>query len=135
MIAGFGFNATAQTAPQLLPYTVKLIAGGGTVAIASGATCPVSGFKSLDAYGDGCLATEIQIAPTATSGTGARYVITDTTGAVFFSDATNGLIRRIDPITGVVTAVAGGAASSPASGTACGQTPPQTQTETAAWAR
>ncbi len=120
MIAGFGFNATAQTAPQLLPYTVKLIAGGGTVAIASGATCPVSGFKSLDAYGDGCLATEIQIAPTATSGTGARYVITDTTGAVFFSDATNGLIRRIDPITGVVTAVAGGAASSPASGTACG---------------
>jgi streptogramin lyase len=112
--------ASAQTAPQLLPYTVKAIAGGGTKAIAAGSACPVSGFTATDAYGDGCLATEINIAPTSTSGTGPRYAIADSTGAVFFSDATNGLVRRIDPVTGIVTAVAGGKSSSPGVGVACG---------------
>src|ERR1035438_8681776 len=39
-LAGICSGAAAQTVPpQLLPYTVKLIAGGGTVAIAAGATC------------------------------------------------------------------------------------------------
>jgi hypothetical protein len=116
-------GAHGQTAPQLLPYTVRLIAGGGTTAIAAGATCPVSGLKSTDAYGDGCLATEVQlasIAATTTNGTGPRAAVADKTGAVFFVDGTNGLVRRIDPITGVVTAVGGGASSSPASGTTCG---------------
>ena len=120
LLAGLCVSSSAQTAPQLLPYTAKLIAGGGTAAIAAGATCPVSGFTSTDAYGDGCLATEINIAPTSTSGTGPRYAIADSTGAVFFSDATNGLVRRIDPITGIVTAVAGGKSSSPGAGVACG---------------
>ena len=120
LIAGLCGNAFAQTVPQLLPYTVKLIAGGGTASIAQGATCPVSGFTSTDAFGDGCLATEVQIAQNGVSGTGARYAVADRTGAVFFSDPTNGLIRRVDPVTGIVTAVAGGAASNPASGAACG---------------
>lgn len=106
-------GANAQTAPQLLPYTVKVVAGGGTVAIASGATCPVSGFKSTDAYGDGCLATEIQLVS-------PRYATVDKNGNVFFSDYTNHLVRRVDAATGVVTAVAGGAAKSPAKGAACG---------------
>jgi Bacterial Ig-like domain (group 3) len=119
-LTSHSFNVMAQTAPQLLPYTVKLIAGGATANPAAGTTCPVSGLKSTDAFGDGCLATEILIAPTSTAGTGARFSVEDKTGAVFFSDATNGLVRRIDPITGVVTAVAGGAPSSPASGVACG---------------
>lgn len=114
VVAGFCCNASAQSlAPQLLPYTVKLIAGGGSVAIAKGATCPVSGFISTDAYGDGCLATEIML-------TGPRYAIADTSGNIFFSDYANGLVRRIDAATGIVTAVAGGAATSPASGTTCG---------------
>jgi large repetitive protein len=118
-LAGLCSSAVAQTAPQLLPYTVKVVAGGGTTAIAAGAACPVSGLVSVDAYGDGCLATEVLLAPTVT-GTGPRYAVADKTGAIFFSDATNGLVRRVDPITGVVTAVAGGAASSPGTGTACG---------------
>lgn len=120
VFANLGGSALAQTAPQLLPYTVKLIAGGAATSPAKGATCPVSGFVSTDAFGDGCLATEITVAPSSTAGTGARYVVADRTGAIFFSDATNGLVRRVDPITGVVTAVAGGASSSPASGVACG---------------
>jgi hypothetical protein len=74
----------------------------------------------VDAYGDGCLATEVQLTATTTTGTGPHAAAADKTGAVFFVDGTNGLVRRIDPITGVVTAVAGGAASSPASGASCG---------------
>ena len=106
-------GANAQTAPQLLPYIITTVAGGGTTAIAAKATCPVSGFTSTDAFGDGCLATEVKLnAP--------RFVATDKNGVVFFSDSGNALIRRIDPTTGIITAVAGGAASSPGSGTVCG---------------
>jgi hypothetical protein len=116
-----GLAASAQTAPQLLPYTSKLIAGGGTATIAKGGTCPVSGYTSLDAYGDGCLATEVLLGNnTAGTTPGARYAVSDTAGNVFFTDYNNGLVRRVDAITGIVTAVAGGATSSPASGTACG---------------
>ena len=118
-LAGLCSSAIAQTAPQLLPYTAKLIAGGGTLAIAKGATCPVSGFTSTDAYGDGCLATEIKLG-TASAGSGPRYAVADSTGAIFFSDYGNALIRRVDPITGIVTAVAGGVSTSPTAGTACG---------------
>ena len=110
---GLASAAQAQTAPQLLPYTITTVAGGGAVAIANGATCPSSGLTSTDAYGDGCLATEVKL-------TAPRFVTTDKTGTVFFSDSGNALVRRIDPVTGVITAVAGGASSSPASGTACG---------------
>jgi hypothetical protein len=115
-------TAQAQTAPQLLPYTSRLIAGGGSATIASGATCPVSGLTSTDAYGDGCLATEIQIGNVATGAStpGARAAVADANGNVFFTDYQNALVRRVDAITGIVTAVAGGAASSPASGTTCG---------------
>ncbi len=117
-VAGLGSSAAAQTAPQLLPYTSKLIAGGGSTAATKGATCmrtgaTPSGNVSTDTYGDGCLATEIVL-------TAPRYAIADSTGAVFFSDYTNGLIRRVDPVTGIVTAVAGGASASPAATTACG---------------
>jgi len=115
-LAGLCYPATAQvpaTPPQLLPYTVKLIAGGGKSAIASGATCPSSGFKSTDAFGDGCLGTEILLSV-------PRYATVDVNGNVFFSDYTNGLVRRVDAISGIVTAVAGGATASPAAGTACG---------------
>ncbi len=112
-LASFSGSAFAQTAPQLLPYTSKLIAGSGTSAIGSGATCPISGFKSTDAYGDGCLATEIQLVS-------PRYAIADKNGNIFFSDYNNGLVRRVDAVSGVVTAVAGGASASPASGTTCG---------------
>ena len=120
---GFGSSAAAQAAPQLLPYTVKLIAGSGTAAIAAGATCPVSGFKSLDAYGDGCLATEIQLTTGGAKiyyGDFPGYAIADSTGAIFFSDGVNGLVRRIDPVTGVVSAIAGGASSTPGVGATCG---------------
>lgn len=89
-----------------------------------GETCPVSGFTSTDIYGDGCLATEIAV-------TGPRTAVVDTQGNVFFTDYTlgtyggnysNGLIRRADAVTGIVSAVAGGvfSSASPQSGQSCG---------------
>src|ERR1700689_523163 len=51
-LAGFSAVASAQTAPQLLPYTAKLIAGGAATSPAAGKTCPVSGNTSTDAFGD-----------------------------------------------------------------------------------
>jgi hypothetical protein len=141
-LASFGVAAQAQTAPQLLPYTTKLIAGGSSTSYAAyTASNPVacsrtnsantvlsaSGNKATDIYGDGCLATEISL-------TGPRFGVMDKTGAIFFSDYTNGLIRRIDPVTGVVTAVAGGASSTPsgttASPKACGGSDTNTSTDT-----
>ena len=100
LAAGFCAGAAAQIAPSLLPYTVKLLAGGGG-AIAAGATCPVSGLTATDAFGDGCLATEISLS-------GPRFAVMDKIGAIFFSDYTNGLIRRIDPVTGIITVVLAG---------------------------
>ena len=113
LFAGAGLFAHAQTAPQLLPYTIKLVAGGGSAAIAAGATCPVSGYTATDAFGDGCLATEIELGNTAPGGTtpGARSAVADSKGNVFFTDYANALVRRVDAGTGIVTAVAGGGAT------------------------
>ena len=124
-VAGLSVTAAAQTngtPPQLLPYTAKLIAGSGTAVIGKGSSCPISGFTSTDAYGDGCLATEIELGNTAAGGStpGARSAVADASGNVFFTDYQNGLVRRVDALTGVVTAVAGGASSSPGANTACG---------------
>ena len=106
-------TAQAQTAPSLIPYTAKLIAGGATTQPSFPGTCPISGNATTDAYGDGCLATEILLVS-------ARFAIADTANNIFFSDYTNGLVRRVDAQTGIVTAVAGGASSSPGNAVACG---------------
>jgi hypothetical protein len=115
----FAAGAAAQTLPQLLPSTVKTIAGGGTSTPAKGGTCPVSGNIAVDAYGDGCLATEVLLGTGATT-PGPRAAVADAAGNVFFGDYVNGVVHRVDALTGVLSTVVGGAASSPGSGTACG---------------
>ena len=99
-------RTSAQAAPQLLPYTVTAIAGGAISNPAKGTTCPISGLTSLDAFGDGCLATEVKLSA-------PRFVTEDKLGNVFFSDSGNALVRRIDAATGVISVVAGGATSNP----------------------
>jgi len=91
--------------PQLLPYQTSVLAGGGstTATFAANATCPTSGNKMTDAYGDGCLATEVVLSS-------PKYVTADTSGNVYFSDTGHGLIRRIDATTNIITTVAGGGA-------------------------
>jgi hypothetical protein len=127
---GLVANASAQTAPQLLPYNARLIAGGGLVAsntkggacsravfpATTPATSTSSGFVSTDTYGDGCLATELFLgAP--------RNMVTDTSGAIYFTDYNTttklGVVHRIDPVTGIVSAIAGGPATNPAAGATC----------------
>jgi hypothetical protein len=117
LTATSGMVAAAQTAPQLLPSTVKVIAGGGTANPAKGGTCPVSGNIATDAYGDGCLATEVLLGTSATA-PGPRAAIADAAGNVYFGDYVNGVVHRVDALTGVLTAVAGSQASSPSG--ACG---------------
>lgn len=107
-----GFEAFGQTSPQLLPYIVTLLAGGATKNPAANSTCPVSGFTSIDQYGDGCLATEVLLSA-------PRFVVQDSQGNYFFSDTGNGLVRRIDATTGVISLIAGGAASNPAANAPC----------------
>ena len=116
--AGFSPAAHAQAAPQLLPYTAKLIAGGATTNPASGTTCPLSGNISTDAFGDGCLATEVNLGSSTTGG--PKFAVADKNGNIFFGDFVNGLVRRVDAITSVITTVAGGATSSPGIGSICG---------------
>lgn len=106
-------SAHGQAAPQLLPYQTSLVAGGSSTTFTAGATCPLSGYTSLDAFGDGCLATEVALSA-------PRYITKDTNGNIFLSDSGHALIRRIDAATGVITAYAGGAAANPASGATCG---------------
>jgi Bacterial Ig-like domain (group 3) len=112
-LAAFSSALAAQTAPQLLPYLPKVLAGGGA-AIASGAPChDASGNSATDAFGDNCLATSVLLSS-------PRYAVTDSAGNIFFSDYTSAvsLIRRIDAVTGIVTLVAGNP-STPAIGAAC----------------
>ena len=54
---------------------------------------------------------------------------------MFLSDWGDGLVRRVDAVTGVITIVAGGASSSPSKATACGAYPRQTLWAMAAWER
>jgi Bacterial Ig-like domain (group 3)/NHL repeat len=114
LVSGPGLKAFCQTPtpPQLLPYIVTLLAGGAAANPAANAICPVSGFTSADKFGDGCLATEVVLnAP--------RFATEDKLGNIFFSDSANAIVRRIDATTGVISLVAGGAATSPAAEAAC----------------
>ncbi len=116
---GLVTQAHSQTAPQLLPYTAKLLAGGGTAAAANAACSRVgaipSGHFAYDAADDGCLATEIVLSA-------PRSAILDSGGAVIFADNKNYTIRRIDPTTGVVATIAGGGAAAPKKGLVCSST-------------
>jgi len=78
---------------------IKTFAGGGTVC--SGHT---------DSTGDGCLALQ-------TTGYRPRGLATDKAGAVYIGGYSDNLVHRIDPVTGVMTLVAGEVASVSSSGT------------------
>ena len=112
LVLGYGVNAFGQTAPSLLPYLVTAVAGGAATSPGAGTTCPLSGNKSLDKFGDGCLATEVTLS-------GPRFATIDSQGNIFLSDTKNAIVRRIDATSGIITLVAGGATASPPAGTAC----------------
>jgi hypothetical protein len=130
-LAGNACSTSAQTpkatpvVPQLLPSTTRLIAGGGTTTpSAKGVACPSSGYIATDAYGDGCLATEVLLGTSATA-PGPRAAVADALGNVYFGDYANGVVHRVDVQTGILSAVAGSQTASPGTGTSgatCGGT-------------
>jgi sugar lactone lactonase YvrE len=112
--------AVQPAAPQLLPYTVGIVAGGGTYGVTAnkytvGNYCgtntssppagtppaPLTSWPAaLSTVGDGCLATQVAItSPNATA--------VDSEGNVFIVDYTNKLIRRVDAHTDIITTVGG----------------------------
>lgn len=108
-------SAAAQT-PVALPYTMTTIAGGvvtGTTTYSS--TTPCIGAPSTDSangFGDNCPA--MGAIPGGTkSGTGNSRggVAVDALGNVFVGDDINGVIQMINPTTGAMTLVAGGASA------------------------
>ncbi|HEY0308754.1 MAG TPA: Ig-like domain repeat protein [Acidobacteriaceae bacterium] len=110
-------RAWGQAVPQLLPYTVSILAGGGA-ATTVGGNCPTvtpAGVTLIatDTLGDGCLAQDAVLKI-------PRYVTEDKNGNIFFSDYGNNRIRRIDATTGIITVVAGGGTGTFTSGVSLG---------------
>jgi sugar lactone lactonase YvrE len=115
-----GRFAVAQAVPQLLPYTVTAVVGGGAYGNSSAyynngtnTTCAYlswsgsayvtktdSSHMPTDTVGDGCLNNEVAV-------TTPHSVVSDSEGNLFFIDSGNNLIRRADAHTGIVTTVGG----------------------------
>jgi len=139
VLAGFHGSAEAQAAPQLLPYTVTAVAGGGTYGTTYSTTAvpytannycgtntttapsgtpplPLTAWpKALDTAGDGCLATQVLLSV-------PRAAAADSEGNLYIIDSNNQSIRRVDAHTGIITTVAGSIAGTPvypAKGAAC----------------
>ena len=99
--------AATVAAPQLLPYTVSVVSGGGTYGGATkytvGNTCGTNtgttAPTALSTVGDGCLATQVYFSGNA--------AVADSEGNVFIVDYTNRLIRRVDAHTGIIITVGG----------------------------
>ncbi len=101
-------SANSQT-PYPLPYTVTTIGGGASSTPGTGVACATgSPLTSTDALGDGCLATQVQI---ATSG-GYDGLAVDPAGNVFTADYSGNeyVVRVINAQNGVISLVAGGGA-------------------------
>lgn len=140
-LAGFSTSAAAQAAPQLLPYTVATVAGGGTLGTTGvvttysptaspftvGQACATgSSLKATDTAGDGCLATQVRLSV-------PRAAAADSEGNLFIVDSNNQSIRRVDAHTGIITTIAGSVAGTPvypASGALC---PDGVNHATSAW--
>jgi sugar lactone lactonase YvrE len=105
----FPLLAGAQQTAIALPYTMTTLAGSSPAPASSGQPCAVgSPYTTTDAFGDGCPAANAVFGTAAYSG-----VVADSFGNVFVSDDIKGVVHMINPITGIMTLVAGG-------NTACG---------------
>jgi len=91
MIVAIAASAQTPTAPRLLPYTAKTVAGQ-YLSQTNEPKVPL---------GTGGLAT-------AASVNAPRGVATDSFGNLYIADSLNGLIRKVDAGTGIITTVVGG---------------------------
>jgi hypothetical protein len=110
-------NATANiqaalTAPKAIPYMTSIQAGGSTTIYTVGAACPSgSGRVAVDQWGDGCLATEANL------GLSVEDAVAAQDGSIYLAARSTTLnssafVRKIDPISGVISVFAGGGTGS-----------------------
>jgi sugar lactone lactonase YvrE len=115
----FSIPAVAQQNSLPMPFTMSTIAGTSPMTPVAGTPCPtlnaITGAVSTDAFGDGCLAVNGIFGAAARGG-----VQVDAFGNIFVADDVNSIIHVINPITGIMTAVAGGASAVCAAATGVG---------------
>lgn len=101
-------SAEAQQAPVALPNTMTTIAGTSPMSSVTGTQCPnlAAGVVSKDAFGDGCLAVNGNFGAAGRGG-----VQVDSFGNLFVSDDINSIVHLIDPTTGIMSVLAGGASA------------------------
>jgi Fe-S cluster biogenesis protein NfuA len=120
LTAGLSTSSAGAQAPYLLPYTIQSFAGGGTAVTVPAPTQAVPrpsvacagapGFNAYDNFGDGCpiYSSSVVVGNSAD----VHDVAVDQQGNVFFIDnGSNGVVRRVDARSGVVTIYAGSFAS------------------------
>jgi hypothetical protein len=103
-------SAARAQAPYLLPYTIQVLAGGGTTPTV-GATCtsPTTGVSGIayDSFGDGCPVNSPAVV--AGGNSDLHDVVVDQEGNVYFLDNTSavGVVRRIDAHSGIISVYIG----------------------------
>jgi len=110
LLASLATSPAHAQAPYLLPYTIKVLAGGGTTpTVGSSCTSPTTGITgtAYDNQGDGCPVDSPAVI--AGSASNIHDVVVDPEGNVYFIDdgSSNGVVRRIDAHSGIVTVAAG----------------------------
>lgn len=103
LAGGSWTGASAQQAPQVLPYTLSTIAGPNA-ALTVGQTC--GNYVALDTEGDGCPAHYVS------AGTDPHDIRVDGKGNIFWMDDTVGVLHKISAVTGLETVYAGSVANS-----------------------
>jgi len=102
--AGAG-GASAQQAPQVLPYTMSTIAGPTTTALTVGSKC--GNYVAMDAIGDGCPAQYVIV------GSDPHDIRVDGKGNIFWEDnSSKEVVHKISAVNGVQTVYAGSAVQS-----------------------
>ena len=97
---GAAFAANSGIAPQLVPYTVNIIAGNSYVQ--PPATKPDIGY-----FGEGIAATPYGQSTAGTTFNGPYSMAVDSVGNVYVTDTGNDIIREVNAQTGLITTIAG----------------------------
>ncbi len=114
---GYSGRSSVAQAPISLPYTMTTLAGTSPMSSTAGTQCPnlPTGVVSANAFGDNCLAANAIFGAAARGG-----VQVDSFGNVFVADDVNGIIHVINPTTGIISVLAGGASAVCAASTGAG---------------
>ena len=103
-VADYFNNRVRLICSSAPPAYVGACAAGNIITIAGGGASPATCTGSIDAIGDGCVATSAAV-------NGPWAVALDGAGNLYISDVLDNLIRKVSSSTGIITTVAGGGSS------------------------